>query len=129
MEVRLREEATRARRYGRPLTVIVGAPDLLPGALLDATALTHAISAAKRAARDTDLIGWLDAQRVIMILPETSPANARVAAARWRNDIWLRSRGQGGRKWHVTVVDDPTRCASLEEIGRLIEQSEITGSA
>jgi len=119
----------RARRYGRPLAVLVAAPDLLPGVFLEAAALDQAILAARLAARDTDLIGWLDEQRLIVILPETSVDDACVAAARWQNDIWLRSRGQGGRKWHVTIVDDPTSCTSVEDVSRVVEQRRMTGAA
>ena len=67
--------------------------------------------------RSADLVGWLDSQRIIVILPLTDAASARFAASRFRDEIWLLSHVRGNQKWQISLVDD------LDEIGALLDQT------
>ena len=112
---RLEEEAERARRYGRPLSVAVAAaPTMFVGDRLSPEALTAAIEAAQAAARSTDLLGWLAEDSFLMVMPETPQVDAEAAVSRWRNEMWLRSRSLGGQKWHIAVLPSPVGFDSAE---------------
>ena len=102
---RLDEELERSRRYDRPLSVIVVAPMLLPGERPTSLELEVAAAAARAASRSTDLLGRLGRDAILMIMPETSREGARVAAFRWRSDMWLR-RGVGGHKWEAVIMEN-----------------------
>ena len=102
---RLHEEIERARRYERPLSIILAQPAVLGGERLDERALDAAAQAALSAARATDLAGWLGGDNIVIILPETTGEHARFAAARLRDEMWIHSRAKGGQKWTVTAID------------------------
>ena len=104
--MRLDEEITRATRYARPLSVLVARPKLLPGEYIRREALEGAVASAKELSRSTDLVGWFGPDQLVFILPETEPADARVAALRWRSDLWRRSQHFGGQQWEVLVCDE-----------------------
>jgi hypothetical protein len=104
--MRLDEEITRATRYARPLSVLVARPKLLPGEQIRREAMEGAVASAKALSRSTDLVGWFGPDQLVFILPETEPADARVAALRWRSDLWRRSQHFGGQQWEVLVCDD-----------------------
>ena len=104
--MRLDEEITRALRYSRPLSVLVARPKLLRGEHIRREALEGAVASAKELSRSTDLVGWFGPDQLVFILPETEPADARVAAIRWRSDLWRRSQHFGGQQWEVLVCDD-----------------------
>jgi hypothetical protein len=101
MLYRLEEEVERARRYGRPLAVVVATPALLPGEQLSEQLSDAGIEAALKVVRKTDLLGRLDAGGLLMIMPETSLQGAEAAASRWRSELFLRTRWAGGQKWLV----------------------------
>jgi hypothetical protein len=103
---RLDEELEQSRRYDRPLSVIIGAPMLLPGERLSSAEIEVAAAAARAAARSTDLLGWLGQDRILIVMPETTPDGAKVGAFRWRNEMWLRSRQVGERKWQVLIMEN-----------------------
>jgi len=105
IEYRLAQEIERARRYDRPLAVLRATPQTLAGEALPEQALAAAAEAATVAARATDIVGWEGPQTILILMPETPPEAARVAAARWRNEIWVRSRGFGGHKWQLTLLE------------------------
>ena len=98
---RLEEEMERARRYGRPLAIVIAAPALLPGEAPDADVVEAATAAALKVARTTDLAGWLENSGLLIIMPETSLEGAEAAASRWRSELYLRTRSVGGKKWAV----------------------------
>lgn len=106
IEYRLAQEVDRARRYGRPLAVLAGVPDTLPGETLPRDAVMAAAVAALATARNTDLVGWMGEDRILIVLPETTTEDAKVAMARWRDEMYLRSRSVGGQKWLLHLLDE-----------------------
>ena len=126
---RLEEETERARRYGRPLALAVAlAPRQFVVEQRRADVLAAATEAAQASARSTDLLGWLDGESFLMIMPETTPADAEAAVVRWRNEMWLRSRRLGGQKWSIAVLPSPVEFESAEQftqsIPQMLEQRE-----
>ena len=113
---RLAQELDRARRYGCCLSIMVAEPQLIASERLSDAQRVAAAEAASKAARAADLVGWLDSQRIIVVLPLTDAASARFAATRFRDEIWDLSRTQGNQKWQISLVDD------LDEIGALLDQ-------
>jgi len=106
MEMRFEEEVERSHRYDRPLSVLVASPTVLAGETPAAKAVRAAAVAARRAARTIDLVGWIDQQTILMLLPETTREEARAAASRWRNEMYSRSRSDGGQKWEIRIAHD-----------------------
>jgi hypothetical protein len=103
---RLEEEIYRTHRYGAPLTVLIAEPQLIVGERVRQDGREAAAMAAGRTARALDLVGWLDDQRIVMILPMTDAPSARFAATRMRDEMWLLSHAHGGQKWQVRLLDD-----------------------
>lgn len=68
---RLEEEVRRARRYHRPLSILVAKPRVLPGELAPALSVDVAAEAARSVSRSTDLLGWLSKDSILIIMPET----------------------------------------------------------
>ncbi len=120
---RLAQELGRARRYGSSLSIMIAEPQLIAGELASDTQRYAAAEAASNAARSADLVGWLDGQRIIVVLPVTDTASARFAANRLRDEIWIFSRTQGNQKWQISLVDD------LDEIGALLDQAATDQTA
>jgi len=112
----LEREVDRARRYGRPLSVVMATPELLPGERLPREAYDNAVRAAADTARATDLVGRTDEGYLLMIMPETEPHDARTAASRWLDEMWRRSRAAGGKKWHIEALDE---IESIEQLSVL----------
>jgi hypothetical protein len=124
---RLDEEMRRARRYQRRLSVIIAAPAVLPGERLAAEALYAAAEAAQAIARSTDLVGWIEGDRILTIMPETTPEEAKAAASRLLNEMWLRGRSMGGKKWSLAAIEDASAFETTEQLifasaDRLIQQ-------
>lgn len=103
---RLAEEIERSRRYGRPLSILVARIQLLPHETIPAQGRAAAAEAAIKAARGTDLVGWLDDRRIIAVLPETDAESGRFVVSRLRDEMWLLSYAQGGQKWEIDLIDD-----------------------
>lgn len=78
----LEREVSRARRYARPLSVIMGRPR--PGAVLDPEIMASSWMAL---ARDVDFGTGLEQDRWAMALPETGRSGASVAAERFRRGL------------------------------------------
>jgi hypothetical protein len=115
---RLDEELERSRRYDRPLSVIVVAPMLLPGERPTSLELEVAAAAARAASRSSDLLGRLGRDAILMIMPETGLGGARVAAFRWRNDMWTHGQGVGGHKWETVIMENLGDFETGEELIR-----------
>ena len=115
MERRLREELDRAQRYERRLTLLQAAPALLPAERPEPALLAAAISAARRIARTTDLLGWGSASSLLIIMPETDMKGAEAAASRWQSDLYLKTHSAGARKWRVSAID-ATQFQSAEDL-------------
>ena len=120
---RLGQELERARRYGSYLSILVAEPQLIARERVSDAQRMAAAEAADKSARATDLVGWLDGQRIIVILPETDAASARFAASRFRDEIWMLSHVQGNQKWQISLVDD------LDEIEALLDQTATDQAA
>jgi hypothetical protein len=118
IEYRLQEEIDRAHRYGRPLAIMLASPELLAGEQLSRAARDAGAESALRAARNTDLVGWWmggDGQ-ILIIMPETIADIAQVAAARWRDEMWLGGRAVNGPKWDIVLLHDPDEFKSRDLI-------------
>jgi hypothetical protein len=103
---RLDEEMERARRHDHPIAVIIAVPQLLPREELSDAVRDAAAAAATRGGRRYDLAGWLDGQRVIVVMPDTAEGEAKAAAERIRLEMWRGSTAVGGQKWTVVHVAD-----------------------
>jgi hypothetical protein len=64
--------------------------------------------------RSTDLVGWLDAGTLLLILWESEDV-ARFVALRFRQQLWLASRGDGGQKWRAEVLEMSPEFTSAEQ--------------
>ena len=113
---RLPQEVARAQRHGRPLTVLAATPFLLPGESLTRQALKDATDAARLSSRETDLVGWGEDGRLLLVLIETPASEALVASARLADAMYQHSRGHGGQKWRVTVLEELGDFADLERL-------------
>jgi hypothetical protein len=109
---RLAEWMKLARRYHRPLSIVVASPVLLPGQPLAEEALESGAAAARLVAKDTDLVGWLEGGRILVIMPETPRIGAASAVFRWRNEINLRTK----RKWRFAIIDDVHQYGTADEL-------------
>ena len=122
---RLEQELYRARRYGAPLTVLVSEAQLIVGERVRRDGREAAAAAAAKSARSLDIVGWLDDNRIIMVLPMTDAPSARFAATRMRDEMWLLSYTHGGQKWQITMIDDLDQIeALLIEQGAAMDQSD-----
>lgn len=108
---RLAEEIARARRYGRPLTVMVARP----GAPAGDAILTDAAAAVAGTARATDLVGWLSRRAILIVMPETARRDALTGVRRWLREIWSVTRAEGGVPWKVRTLAYPDDFADIGE--------------
>lgn len=124
IEYRLQEEIERARRYGRPLAIMMASPELLPGEYLTPEARDAGAEAALQAARGSDLVGWWSGGdgHILIIMPETMADVAKVGASRWRDEMWLRGRAVKGPKWDIALLHDPDEFKSRDLIDELMRQ-------
>ena len=112
VEALIGQEANRAVRYHRPLSVLVveldhaeHIQDELGESQLHAL-LSEISDALGRAIRDTDTLGFLDAERsphFVIILPETDGAGATLAADKIRRAIASHDFEAGGGWQRITV--------------------------
>ena len=103
---RLREELYEARRYGYPLSVAILSP-MMVGGEHDAEARIRAGTlAAREAARAQDLIGWLDGDDILVILPHTDRAGALAAIRRWSAKMSEATTGGDALKWLASALQD-----------------------
>jgi hypothetical protein len=106
---RLDEEMERARRYRRPLSIMLARPLPVSGEQPNALACEVGAAAAQATARLTDLLGWLGRDAILVIMPETGQADANAAASRWRNEMQSRGQPVGGHEWQVAAVENDDR--------------------
>lgn len=128
---RLDEELERARRYGRPVAVImIAAAPPIPGEPRNEPALQAAVETAQNVARSIDLLGWYGDDSFLTIMPETTQAHAEAAVSRWRNEMWLRSRALGGQKWRVAALESSDQYETAEQfIGAVRERLALEEAA
>ena len=115
---RLDEEIQRAHRYQRPLSLLVATPAPPLGRRPSAAAPRVGAATARATARPTDLLGWLGHGSFLVVMPETTEAEASEVIPRWRAEMWLRTRQVGGVEWRFRVLENP---GSLEQAERFIE--------
>ena len=65
-------------------------------------ALASGAEAARTVARRTDLVGWLEDGSILIVMPETSQEQAKIALFRWQNEMLMRTV----RKWRFAAVED-----------------------
>ena len=100
----LEREQARSRRLGSPLTIAVLTPTICSS---DETPAVHASAMTlKELVRTTDLLAWLNDDSILVILPDTSVRDARVAVQRWCTEMWRRSMSVGAMKWTSVIVGD-----------------------
>jgi hypothetical protein len=108
MQYRLEQEIERALRYERPLAILRARPELLAGERMSKAQRMIVAEAALEAARSTDLVGWAESgESILIVLPDTDPDMARVAAARWQSEMWRRGRLANAPKWDIRLMHDP----------------------
>ncbi len=112
---RLAEEIARARRYHRPLAVLVARPDVLVGECVSDAVLDQTAAAILGTARATDLTGWLARQAILIVLPETTRRAALAGISRWLGEIWLKTQAYGGVPWKVKTLAYPDDFADIGE--------------
>ena len=124
IEYRLQEEIERARRYGRPLAIMLASPELLAGERLSRAAREAGAEAALQSARGCDLVGWWSGGdgHILIIMPETMADVAKVGASRLRDDMWLRGRSVNGPKWDIGLLHDADEFKSRELVDELMRQ-------
>ncbi len=125
---RLDHEIERARRYHRPLSVLVAVPLLEPGESLSFAAKHAAAAAAQHGCRTVDLVGWLGAETILMVLPETDRDGADLAAARLRDEFTERSEFIGGQRWKLFSVPDVELAESGAELMQRVLREHIGSS-
>jgi hypothetical protein len=124
IDYRLQEEIDRARRYGRPLAIMLASPELLEGERLSRAAREAGAEAALQSARASDLVGWWSggSDQILIIMPETMADVAKVGASRLRDDMWLRGRAVRGPKWDIALLHDPDEFKSRDLVDELMRQ-------
>ena len=116
IRLRLEQELDRSRRAGHPLAVILLSPNPPLGGRAPEEALTAAAVAVSASARRADLVGWLDADTIVVVLPDSDDSGARQAAQRWKNQIWLKTMHMGSVKWEAFVLVNAAVHASTDEV-------------
>ena len=113
---RLDEELHEARRYDYPLSIVILSPMIVAGdSATDARVRAGAL-AAKAAARTSDLVGWLDGDDILVVLPHTDRAGVLAAIERWRGEMYAETGQMGGLKWLAAAVDDARLFATAAEL-------------
>ena len=104
----LDKEIERARRHERPLTAVVlrAQPSALTPEQTDAV-INGAAGTAMTISRSTDLISWLPDCGILVVMPETDGHQARAAAYRWREEMYLRGCQMDAPRWDLEQVIDP----------------------
>jgi GGDEF domain-containing protein len=103
---RLAEEVERAKRHGRPFSIIVCRPQALPGEETS-RAVETASPHFSRLLRQGDLVGHLEDGVIAIGLPETPAAGARVLSHRLRSELSLRSAFVNKQIWQVGWASCP----------------------
>ena len=113
---RLDEELHEARRYEYPLSIVILSPMIIGGDPTADARVRNGALAAKAAARTSDLIGWLDGDDILVILPHTDRAGALAAIERWRGEMYAETDQMGGLKWLAAAVDNVQQFATAAEL-------------
>lgn len=108
----LRRETRRARRSGRPLAVVVLAPDG------DVPVAPEPLEAARRglcdSARDMDVVGGMPPDGFVVLLPFTGGRQGLLAAGRFRHSLIAAT----GAAWSAGVASDAGEEVDAVELAR-----------
>jgi len=108
-------EILRARRHGRPFTVVYIDLDNFKtvndtlGHSIGNTLLRHVVDTLKRTVRATDLIARLGGDEFVILLPETDGESAKVLVSKLREHLLDAMQNQG---WPVTFSVGVLTCVS-----------------
>lgn len=142
MERLLHAELDRAERYGYPLSAVVIAVDRLDslqdmyGSESREEILTSLDRHVRRAVRDSDLVGNLADDRMVVLLPHVPPDGARVLCARLLKGAARLEFQAGRRRLRVTISvglahlvpgDDGPWHLLVESAIEAVEQATVQG--
>ncbi len=100
----LDDEIWRARRYDRPLSVIVITPRLLAGERISRVESEFAVKTVREVLRRSDNLEWVEGAYIVGFLPETNGDEARAAAYRLRTEMERRSASNRRINWRVASI-------------------------
>jgi PleD family two-component response regulator len=112
----LDKELRRAARHERPLSIVVLMPTPTLGHDLSEDSLARAAEAAQKAARSTDLIGWLPNNGILIVMPETDKDGAASAVHRWRDAMYTSTMRAGAVRWRVATSVNAWEFESAEQL-------------
>ena len=112
----LDKELRRAVRHERPLSIVVLMPSPTLGYSLSEDSLARAAEAAQKAARSTDLIGWLPNNGILIVMPETDKDGAASAVHRWRDAMYTSTMRAGAVRWSVATSVNAWEYESAEQL-------------
>ncbi len=111
---RLAEEVQRAKRHGRPFSIIICRPQALLGEGTSQAIETAARPHFNRLLCQGDLVGRLEDGAIAIGLPETPAAGARVLSQRLRGELSLRSAFVSKQIWQMGWATCPKDGETLE---------------
>jgi PleD family two-component response regulator len=112
----LDKELRRAARHERPLSIVVLMPTPTLGRDVSEESLARAAEAAQKAARSTDLIGWLPKNGILIVMPETDKDGAASAVHRWRDAMYTSTMRAGAVRWRVATSVNAWEFESAEQL-------------
>ncbi len=122
-------EILRARRHGRPFTVVYIDLDNFKtvndtlGHSVGNTLLRHVVDTLKSTVRATDLIARLGGDEFVVLLPETGGESAKVLVSKLREQLLDAMQNQG---WPVTFSVGVLTCVSLPtNVDELIRAADV----
>lgn len=99
----LDREMKRASRHERALSIMVLMPYPTLGYVPSDAAMLAAATAAQKAMRTTDLIGWLPNGGILVVMPETDKDGAAAAVNRWRDAMYMSTIPMGAVRWKIAT--------------------------
>jgi len=115
---RLAEEFSEARRYRYPLSLVVLSPMIVGGEAGAEGRVRAGAQAARAAARSVDLIGWLDGDDILVVLPHTTRDGALAAIDRWRREMQVPTAPLGSLRWLAATVEDDGSYRAADDLLR-----------
>jgi len=103
---RLDQELIECRRYGVPLSVVILSPMLIAGEANPEERVSAGAMAARAAARTSDLIGWLDGDDILVVLPHSDLTGAHAAVARWQEHMVREPAAFRPVRWLASSLED-----------------------
>ena len=127
----LDEELDRRLQLGRPLSIVLTAPmlPLLPVEPPSSEVLAVAADVASKVLRTSDTLGWLERDRLLVVMPDTSVVEARAAAFHWSAEMWRRCpRGQA-RRWRFVAMEAGDAVSGLDLVQSAYERLKVKRAA